>query len=226
MRDMTPEELEKTRKAMYDDLVDLISKSGGISSFSNMQNRHGGWGSNPTESGHHNSYHTPERDEQGTFYGYKILHRHCEHPACDVFVSPRYPAEWRNGELTSDMTPNEITRHGIHFTKRPDHPELMAYRSRSMGYVYPCGKQMWVLVKCALSGTIVETEQGFRAQHAQIIGVLIDGNWQSYSDYSQRATSYSRPNPYMDEEEYRFTLKKREHGKPDGAWYIDWNPNP
>jgi len=121
------------------------------------------------------SYQTPEQDEQGTFYGYKALRRHCNHPECIWLVSPRYVVAWdEKGELEADREPNEHTLHGVHFTKTPDNFELRSYFFHDS-----------VLVKCALSGTVIETEQGFRAQHAQIISVLLNGSWISYRDYQE-----------------------------------------
>lgn len=149
-------------------------------------------------------YQEPEQDEQGTFYGYKVLHKHCSSPACYILVSPRFPVEWMNGELTADHVPSGHTMFGIHFTKRPDHPELRQYFGRFHGAAHHnwMEQETSVLVKCALSGEVViETEQGFRAHHAQIIGVFSYGNWQSYQDYSERAKSYSRPNAQVTWEE-------------------------
>jgi hypothetical protein len=74
-----------------------------------------------------------------------------------------------------------------------------------------------LLVKCALSGTIVETEQGFRAEHAQIVGVLVNGNWKSYQDYQECAKGNSRPNPYEEE--------IREWKAYYRAYTGDWNPD-
>lgn len=143
-------------------------------------------------------YQEPEVDEQGTYYGYKILHKHCPRPDCDVLLSPRYPREWKGGELTADVEPSAHSMFGIHCTKRMGHPELKQYcgigHSRYYYHSYTVDRysEHGVLVKCALSGTIVETEQGFRAQHAQIIGVYFDGHWQSYQDYQERTAAYSR----------------------------------
>ena len=72
-------------------------------------------------------YQEPERDEQGTFYGYKILlqaKRICSCPHCMVLVSPTYVREWINGCLQSDDEPREGSMHGIHCTKQYNHPEL------------------------------------------------------------------------------------------------------
>jgi hypothetical protein len=131
-------------------------------------------------------YQEPEQDEQGTMYGYKVLNWDERY---NGFVSPRYPAHWTtDGQLHSDREPGERIMNGIHFTKRPDHPELRNYNYGSYGfnpshayYEYKGSKSF--LVKCALSGTIVVTEQGFRSQHAQIISVMFNGSWISYQDF-------------------------------------------
>jgi len=171
-------------------------------------------------------YQEPEVDEQGTYYGYKVLHRNvqgiqgCGCVECSALRSPRYPAKWLNGELQSDREPSEHHMSGIHFTKRPDHPELRNYYGMFHGAAYSPSwyensKAPSVLVKCALSGTIVETEQGFRAQHAQIIGVLFDGHWQSYQDYQERTQAHSRP----------ITYEKRQWERKlyGGSWDTDSN---
>jgi hypothetical protein len=145
------------------------------------------------------SYQEPEVDEQGVYYGYKILNRHCERLSCDLFVSPNYYIEWVDGKVVAHSVPSIRTMDGIHCTKRPDHPELANYTESSwIGYNYTVfphrGKrlQKWALVKCALYGDkIVETEQGFRAHKAMIVGVYDDGNWKSYQDYQECARAYS-----------------------------------
>jgi hypothetical protein len=153
-------------------------------------------------------YQKPEQDEQGTLYGYKVL---IWDERRERLHSPRYPAHWtESGELQADREPSERSMFGIHFTKRPDHPELRNYFSDFNGAAFANSNSL--LVKCALSGTIVETEQGFRAQHAQIIGVYEDGDWTSYQDFAERATGYSRRNPY--EEEY------------EREWRIYWGSRP
>lgn len=110
-----------------------------------------GYGISPTDvdaKGHY-FYQEPERDEQGTFYGYKMLRWSNLN---DCLQSPRYPARWINGELTANRVPNEYSMIGIHCTKRMDHPELNNY-----GNIY---SGEYFLVRCALSGDVViETEQ-------------------------------------------------------------------
>lgn len=162
-------------------------------------------------------YQRPERDEQGTFYGYKVLRKCCESPACDVFFSPRYTSKWINGELHADKEPSERSMHGIHFTKRPNNPELNQYYARWSGQIV---YEESALVMCALSGTVVETEQGFRAEHAQIIGVLENGNWTSYQDYQERARSYSNQVTEF-RTEWRFTYGKPPKGKGISHTYFD-----
>lgn len=136
-------------------------------------------------------YQEPEKDEQGTYYGYKVLRKHCSSPACDEFFSPRYHATWQNGHLRADSVPAVDHMHGLHFTKRSDHPELNNYYHDNSSWI---SYDLYVLVKCALYGTVVETEQGFRAEEATIIGVLDDGNWKTYQDYKERSRTYSGRN--------------------------------
>lgn len=134
-------------------------------------------------------YQSPERDEQGNYYGYKILVRKntgCDCPECSCLQSPRYPARWMNGVLTADYEPNERRMCGIHFTKRPDHPELRNYVRD-----YPEQYMSYFLVRCQLFPVIVETEQGYRVQHAKITEVLFNGNWTSYQDYSRPSKRYA-----------------------------------
>ena len=118
-------------------------------------------------------YQEPERDENGVFYGYKVLHRHC--PNCYFFVSPRYHAVWENGYVEANVEPREDTLYGIHCVKRADNDVLRPY---FIPFDMPAGEPF--LVKLALSGTIIETEQGFRAQFAQVVEVYYHGNWQTY----------------------------------------------
>lgn len=195
---LTPEEIEKLKA-----LIKKTVLNPGQSTFSNA---HGFSSLSPTDKdaiGQY-PYQEPEQDEQGTLYGYKVLRKHCDHTSCDKLVSPSYVVMWDDfGELHADREPSEKHMHGIHCTKRLNHPELRKYYFDE-GYVNGnlFGNKRCFLVRCALSGTVVETEQGFRAQHAQIVGVLIDGNWKSYQDYKKRAAGDSRRNPWQ-EETYR-----------------------
>lgn len=223
MRNMNPDELKKLYKEINEAVDDWTRKmfmqgiwqkpaSGGNVSRSN-------WSTSvtsqisPTDNQARGmyEYQEPEQDEQGTMYGYKVLHRE----GFGGFTSPRFHAFWHNGELTADRVPSENSMHGIHHTKRRNHSEL--------------GQYTWsndaILVRCALSGTIVETEQGFRAEHAQIIEVYENGNWTSYQDYQGRASTDPHTNPFENDEEeirweYRFTYGK----PPKGTWkaYYDF----
>lgn len=178
-------------------------------------------------------YQEPEVDEQGTYYGYKVLNvsphrkRGCGCEECNTFVSPRYPSTWKNGELEANREPNERSMYGIHFTKRSNHPELRNYYSPFHGSAYYMSHaeeiKDYFLVKCALSGTIVETEQGFRAQRAQIIGVFENGNWTSYQDYQKRTAGYSNPITYeKDTEEWRYAGR---WGMDFGSVKKGWTPS-
>ena len=124
-------------------------------------------------------YQEPERDEQGTYYGYKVLYKEntkCGCPECISLKSPKFPSVWMNGELTSHKEPDVDTMNGIHFTKRFNHPELEWWASKVFSTSV-------VVVRCALSGTIVETEQGFRAQHARIVEATINDCVITYPEY-------------------------------------------
>ena len=150
-------------------------------------------------------YIEPEVDEQGTLYGYKILEW-----INGMFFSPLRGNGWYDGELEADYVPNESRkisnyRHdgwfGIHCAKIPNHKELNEIIITV---------ENSFLVKCALSGKVIEHEEGFRAQHAQIIGVNNHECWQTYQDFRECAETYSRriskttwestryfnPNPY------------------------------
>jgi hypothetical protein len=180
---------------------------------------HGGMSPTDKDARGRYPYQEPEVDEQGTYYGYKILVRipqgSCPCPDCQVLASPRYKnCQWRDGELTSNREPDARTMFGIHCTKRPDHPELNSYK----GTFYD-----WFLVKCALSGTIVETEQGFRAQHARIIAVMEmqgdnNGYWRSYQDCQKRPRHNPYSNPFKEEAEDR-------RWRYYGGGYTNTNPH-
>jgi len=101
-----------------------------------------------------------EMDEQGTLYGYKYLRLDED----GLYHSPATVAKnaaWENLELTADREPTAKNTHGIYCTKSRKSPALGGF-----------AKQDCHMVKLILSGTIVEGETGFRAQHAQIVEVL------------------------------------------------------
>ena len=130
-------------------------------------------------------YQEPEVDEQGTYYGYKVLKVIIRDYKRIEIISPRYPTTWKNGELTSDLVPDERSMHGIHFTKRPDHSELGNYLDRyGKNYSSYWENCNYILVKCALFGDVViETSQGMRSHKAKIISLFIDNHWITYEDY-------------------------------------------
>lgn len=140
-----------------------------------------------------------EQDEQGTFYGYKVL----------VFSMPEtrfyslvYPVRWEeDGSLVADVVPTEENRHGIYFMKTENDEEIKHYdhdwerRTERENYFNKDQEKFVFVVKCALSGTIVEGERGFRAEQAQVIGVKQNGYWRSYEDTYASAKAYqSRKN--------------------------------
>jgi hypothetical protein len=177
-----------------DELNKMIADHASMTASSPMQRSHtsGYSGISPTslESQRRYSYQEPEQDEQGTYYGYKVLHWYSSERC---FISPRYHQLWGNGKTSSNFEPSEHSMFGIHCTKRPDHQELIQYFSKFSGSAFRL-PDAW-LVRCALWGTVIETEQGFRAQHAKIIGVLVDGNWQSYQDNEESPRTYSSYSP-------------------------------
>lgn len=196
------DEMKKFYKEFMDEMDKQVVQPI-VRPMSNLMTSHSSWGTStgnlsPTDLDARYPYQEPEVDEQGTYYGYKVLNKRYPEPNWEVFVSPSYRIGWNEqGCLTADKLPSKYHMHGIHFTKRPDNPALREYYDLN-----PWGESS-VLVKCALSGTIVETEQGFRAEHAQIIGVFENGHWTSYQDYKERSRTNSRRNPQ--------------------AWEIRWN---
>lgn len=98
-----------------------------------------------------------EVDEQGTIYGYKYLV-----VTRDGYASPQHiKAVWINNQLTADREPTSDNLHGIYAMKHPRSKILQAYK-----------KPGRVLVRLALSGTVVEANEGLRAHHALIVGVM------------------------------------------------------
>lgn len=99
-----------------------------------------------------------EIDEQGTVYGYKYLLVNNIGDLC----SPMYPSiVWRDRELEADKEPTEENSSGIYAMKSRKHPVLERY-----------ARENCVLCKLALSGTVVEANEGMRAQHAQVVELL------------------------------------------------------
>lgn len=260
MRNMTNEEMKKLYESLKEE-IEKASKDGAFSvgnwntSAQPMTTKYTmpphpnilgfGYGVSPTDVDGHSQYEyqEPEVDEQGTYYGYKILIRWevrgCGCPECFTLKSPRCPVLWKNGELEADREPSEKSMFGIHFAKRPNHPALREYTFSSRGNPYygyyaggddPREKTTPFLVKCALSGnTIIETEQGFRAQHATIVAVMelgenYHGNWESYSDYQERSTTHPRRN--TDEEKRVDEYTYRPSTRYTWDFTADWDSNP
>lgn len=126
-----------------------------------------------------------ETDADGNIYGYKVLLWNC---GDEVFVSPMYKAEWNKGILESDIPPDESSRHGIYFLKDLYDRELDDYYRRyehetKYNYRYGISFSSCFIVRCIISGVIVETERGFRSQYAKIEGVYNHGDWKTYQDF-------------------------------------------
>lgn len=117
-----------------------------------------------------------EQDEQGNYYGYKILKRI---PNEFWFVSPNYPmlkGIWHDHQMTSDRLPNQIEphqyAHGIHGTKTVE--ELDGWIDQyKQDREYRREYSALFAVKIVLFGDIIiETEKGFRAHKARILDVI------------------------------------------------------
>lgn len=189
---------------------------------------------------------TPERDEQGTFYGYKILGQcyECSKSGHFALISPQYLSHWsRDGELKADVTPSEKHNAGIHFVKNWHDLTLYDYVQSVRCYLgrqfYPyydfrnekeSAEELWklpVLVRCALSGTVIETERGFRAEQAVIVGLnfvlknvrMAYGDWTSYQEAQESAEAY-----------YRRHTQARQEVPWQAEWRYgfgtDWDTNP
>lgn len=150
-------------------------------------------------------YQQPERDEQGTLYGYKVLMLNLKE---GNFFSPVYPVLWKDGELTADRCPNDNHRHGIYCTKREYDPELRSVVDWVKYHTVARSSEILksVVVKVACFGTVIEAETGFRAEKAKIVGVYYNGNWKSYQEACERARAYyhSQTQRYWSDEEERY----------------------
>lgn len=99
-----------------------------------------------------------EIDEQGTIYGYKYLGVTSDGM---LFSPQRIGCVWINRSLQSDIEPSDNNSSGIYAMKNKKSKSLEAYN-----------KPGRVLVRMALSGTVVEANEGLRAQYAQIVEIL------------------------------------------------------
>lgn len=161
--------------------------------------------------------HPMELDlEPSSIIGYKIL-RTCE--TCErsagrfILISHQIDVHWENGKLEAHAEPHQDTMNGIHFVKDPRHPALRHYLV--LGHT-PFSQY---LVRCVLSGTVIETEHGYRAQHAEIISLVeIDSvesayqfqlrmmtneHWKSYQEVEYTETQRIRRRPWKNRYEYR-----------------------
>jgi len=101
-----------------------------------------------------------EIDEQGTIYGYKYL-RVDNEKIYHSIINISNNVAWYNNELEADKIPDENNSNGIYAMKSVKNPILKDYQKSDRH-----------LVKLALSGIVVEANEGLRAQHAQIVEVL------------------------------------------------------
>lgn len=100
-----------------------------------------------------------EMDEQGTIYAYKYLR--FDGSQYYSLASISRGVCWFGGELEADQIPTADNTNGIYCMKVRDNPALDHYCMSNRR-----------LVKLALSGTVVEADEGYRAQHAQIVEML------------------------------------------------------
>lgn len=152
-------------------------------------------------------YQEPERDEHGVFYAYKILVCHNR----ELFSPLRYSKWSRNGFLESDREPHENNLNGIYFCKREYDEELF--------HVSVCAYNK-LLVKCSLSGTVIEGETGFRSQYAQIVAVKVHREWIQYGHWKDYQDSQERSSDYPD----RIAKKEKwEYPSRTGNWNSSTN---
>lgn len=100
-----------------------------------------------------------EMDEQGTIYAYKYLR--LEDGVFHSLATVAKDAAWNGNELESDREPTPENSHGIYCLKNRKNHALDIYAGADRHKV-----------RLALSGTVIEGEYGYRAQHAQIVEVL------------------------------------------------------
>lgn len=99
-------------------------------------------------------YNKVEKDNAGNITAYKVLKL-----IGNIFYSPIYQdTRWDNQECHSPYAPNENNTSGIYCAKTPNSPILTNYK-----------KAGYALVRLILSGTVVEGNYGYRAEHAQIL---------------------------------------------------------
>jgi hypothetical protein len=166
-------------------------------------------------------YIEPERDEQGTLYGYKVLQWDNRH---ERFVSPVRPAIWNvDGFITSDAIPNEHNTNGIYSVKDVNNFELRQIIAWGRMGIYSYSGNCFI-VKLALSGVVIEGELGFRSEHAQIISILDSGHWLTYEEFTD-GNRKNNQNPYRhsksdsnEESKPDWWNEKREKGYYSNTW--------
>jgi len=123
---------------------------------------------------------TARRLEDGRFLGYKYLYKAADDPtyyspmAFNVrhrLIKDSWRWAWKDRALTADLVPTRANSHGIYAVKSYKDPELARYRwddaHGPFGIVY-----IPHLVELALSGHVIETERGFRAEMAEIMRII------------------------------------------------------
>lgn len=102
-----------------------------------------------------------EYDNVGNIIAYKYLVQ--QQDGLHSFVGDTF---WEGDSLTADKIPTEDNTHGIYCAKTFDNPILKRYAGSN-------NVRLVRLVKLLLSGIVLEFDHGFRAEHADIIEVLL-----------------------------------------------------
>ena len=167
-------------------------------------------------------YIASEQDEQGTFYGYKVL----VFDGYDWYSYARV-AKWQHNYLKADRVPDEHNTNGIYFMKRFEDDEIREYYRRASCNSYPITRRgNPYVVRCACSGTIVEGETGFRSQEAQITHIYtdeycfipFDSFMEKYYGNRQNRENRERTNPYSDREEVQWQVQAQYYKSYNQPW--------
>lgn len=127
-----------------------------------------------------------ERDSAGAIVGYKYL---LWFDRDQVFRSAWAPkvtingeevrkikSQWIDGSLEADRIPTEENGNGIYAAKTFDSPVLKDYHP-----VIYSSNQRYILVRLLLSGIVIEDQFRYRAERADILQVMNDGEWIDFS---------------------------------------------
>ena len=120
----------------------------------------------------------PEK-ENGNLVGYKYLS-----PVGDILYSPLYNVRWTDFKLSANRIPDMDNESGIYCAKKPYCKSLKFY-----------AEPTHVLVKMYLTGKIVEHDNGFRAEKAEVIAWKFnkrDKKWREISSLGEEMKKMDR----------------------------------